>query len=351
MDVFFVETPLQMLNAIEAKHALGLSDTRVVILLSDIYSKASFRPFLSDEQWGGTEYVESRILPSRAVGWLCGRVPQRIRSYYETIGLRGLRERLDRQAEAVGAADALLIGNYYLPHMRHFANVLPHRELILIDDGTATLEIAEERQRHAHGHARVPKFRAEQLVNRVVGWRLEHQPRATFFTIYETAVGPLDRKIQHAYSYLRAKAADFECSGEVLFLGQTIYYEGITEDAYMQQLRRVRQHFAGEKLVYAPHKGEMPERVNRIREEFGWEIRRYDVPIEYQLAMRGPLPKVLASFYSSALENCRLIFGPRLRIESVYLEPRLFVRAADFVQSVYEYYQSKTTEQFRVVRA
>jgi hypothetical protein len=351
MNVFFIETPLQLVNAIEAKHALELTDNHVVILLSDIYPVGLFRPLLGDEQWDSAQYVDSRVPARHALHRLRDHPSQRIRSYYETTELRDLRKRLDALAGSLGVADALVLGNYCLDHMRHFANALSHEKLILIDDGTTTLDIADDRRRYAAGRSpRVRRSRTDALVNFLIGWRLGHRDRATFFTVYDMDVGSADTLVRHSYDYLRGRASEFECNGEVLFLGQTIYYEGISEDAYLDELRRVGAHFAGDTLVYAPHKGEKPDRVERIRQELGWEIRRYDAPIEYQLAMRGPLPRILASFYSSALENCRLIFGSRLMIESVYLDPGLVPRAAAFVRSVYDYYESKTSEHFRVVR-
>jgi len=351
VNVFFVETPLQLMNAIEAKHARALVGNHLVVLLSDIYPRGFFEPLLEDDSWDSIRYVESRV-PARGAlrRRLQSHASTRVRSYYETVELRGLRKRLDALAGPFGRAERLFIGNYYLEHMRHVANVLPHDRLVLLDDGTTTLDIAEQRRRHAEGKPAQPgKSWRARLVDRAIGWKLGHPAHATFFSMYDLNLSPADSLERHDYSFLRARAMRVERGSEVLFLGQTIYYEGIAEEEYLARLRCVATHYGVDRFVYVPHKGEHRDRVRHIREELGLAVRTFDVPIEYQLAMRGPLPGVLASFYSSALENCRLIFGADLTIEAVYLDPQLLTRGVEFVRRVYEYYGSKSTPQFRVL--
>lgn len=352
MNVFFVETPLQLVNAIEAKHSLSLSDNHLVILLSEIYPVERFRTLLSDEPWESVRYVESRGDSGSGFRRRLRELSSpRLRNYFDTFGLLGLRRRLDRLAGTLGQVDRLFVGNYFLDHMRHLTNRVAHKELVLLDDGTTALGVAAERRKAGEAGLGPPRRPwRQQLVDRFIGWSLAQAQNATFFTMYDLAVGPSDRIVQHQYEFLRQRAAAQATSDEVWFLGQTLYYEGITEDAYLAQIRLVAERYADRSFVYLPHKGELPGRIDRIHRDLGVSVRTFEVPIEYQLAMRGPLPRILASFYSSALENCRIIFGPQLTIEAIYLDPALLPQAPEFVRTVYDYYESKTCDHFHVVR-
>jgi hypothetical protein len=352
VNLFFVETPLQVINAIEAKHTLALDDNHLMVLLTDIYPLDLFRPLLAGEQWDSIRYVDAQARSRSPVAQRVERhLSPRLRNYQGTLRLRQLRQMLDALARAYGHARRLLIGNYSVDHMRHLANVLRYDELLLLDDGTGTLGIAQIRAGCAPGGDPTDRLPLrKRLVRRLIGWRLAHPDRATFFTMYDVQGGADDTIVRHSYEHFRTQASSRERTEDVFFLGMTLYFEGITEDAYFDQLRRVGHHYAGRSLIYVPHKGEPRERIERVRAELGWVVRRFDVPIEFQLAMRGPLPGILASFFSSALENCRLIFGDELQIEAVYLDPALLPKEPEFVRTIYDYYGSKTSQHFRVVK-
>jgi hypothetical protein len=352
MNVFLVEAPHQLINGIEARQALCLMDNHVVIIVSRTHPAESFRPLVRNGEWDSVRFIDERLrVRFRAQRYLRDHRSARIRNYYATAESRALRKKLDRIAASIGRAENLLVGCYFNERVRHFANVLPHDRLVLLDDGTTTLQIAEARCRHAAGGVAHPYRRwTEPLVNRVLGWNPRQRDRATFFTTYDLEIPPTDRLIRHSYEYLRSCSAAREHRDEVLFLGMSLYWEGVDEDTYLAQLRRVADHYAGADLVYAPHKGETEERIERISQLPGWTVRRHEGPVEYHLAMHGPVPRVLASFFSSALENCRIIFGSDLLVEAIYFDPELLPQQPHFVATVYHYFETLSSDHFRVIR-
>lgn len=352
MNVFFLEAPHQLVNALEAKHDLGLEDNEVVVVTSRSHPADAFQAITQNGHWDRVRYLDER--PPVHLGLrrhLWDHPSPRIKNYSRTLWSRTFRRKLDRIAASLGKVDTLVAGCYFNERVRHFANTLPHDRLVLLDDGTTTLQIAEARRRYATGEVVQPSDHWTQpLMNRLLGWHPEQEKRATFFTVYDLDLPSTDTLIHHSYEYLRQCSAEVGQSNEVLFLGMSLYWEGVDEDEYIRQLRRVERHYAGSEIVYVPHKGEKPNRVERIRRELGWTVRSYGVPIEYQLAMRGPLPRVLASFFSSALENCRIIFDSQFTIEALYFEPDLLPLQPVFVQTVYDYFESHRSGNFRVVR-
>jgi hypothetical protein len=102
-------------------------------------------------------------------------------------------------------------------------------------------------------------------------------------------------------------------------------------------------------VIYLPHKRESADKVRLVEETFGFGVKRFGVPIEYQMSVRGTRPRVLASFFSSALENSRVIFGPLMQIKCFLMDPVDFPTRRDYVSVIYKYYESKQCEHFSVV--
>jgi hypothetical protein len=354
VNVYLVETPHQLLNAVEARHTLGLEDNLLLVLTLEEYPREAYEPLIAGDEWREVRFLPTRIENRGAVARYLGDHPsERVRGYFNTYEYLQLRRLLDWQASTLTGVENLFLGNYVRIYMRHFANMVRPRRLCLLDDGTVTLTIHALREQMHTGCGTysldAPLFR-KRLVTRLLGYRGRQAESLTYFTTYDLAMSNSDRIIRNEYRYFRQKAMSAAHSDEVFFLGMTMISEGCTDELYLECLEKVVRYFAGEKFVYVPHKCEPPERVERLRKALGLTIRRFDVPIEYQLCISGPLPKVLASFFSSALENCRVIFEPHLDIKSFRIDPKLFPLKPDFVRRVYNYYQSKSGRHFEVVR-
>ena len=352
MDLFTVETPLQLLNAMEARHTLASSASRLVVFTSPGHTREAFTRLVRPGDWGSVEFVP--IVPyedlQERLDWR-DRWSARLRAYAGHWRRRGLRRRLDALARSLGRVERMFIGNLWVQHQRHLASAVRYRELVLLDDGTQTLQLNE---RLTSGHAVGPATEVDRpwvawAIRRLTGMRPPDTSRVTFFTAFDLRTRPGDRVLRNDYSYLRSLARDSRCSHEVLFLGCELSHEGLSEEHHRGYLRRVRAHFAADALAYAPHPREKEDRVAYVRDVLGIPVRRFDVPIEYQLATSGVRPKVLASFCSSALDNCRIIFGDTLPINAMRIEPAHCVDNPALIRQIYEYYESRQTPSFTVV--
>ena len=355
MNVYVVETPHQLLNAIEAKNTLDLKDNLLIVLTLEEYPREAYGPLIVGGEWQEvrivpTYYIESEWEVAR---YLRNHSSERVRWYYSTYELRELRKRLDVQADSLHGVENLFLGNYARGYMRHFGNIVQPQRLCLLDDGTVTLSIHALREQMHSGYGSyspdAPTIK-NILIDKFLGLRSYQARSLTYFTTYDLTMCNSDSIIKNEYRYFRQRVMSVEPSDEVFFLGMTLISEGLNDDRYIEYLQKAVRFFSGEKFVYIPHKCEPPERVERLKRELGLDVRRFDVPIEYQLCIRGTVPKVLASFFSSALENLRVIFGPHLDIKSFRIDPELFPLKPNFVRKVYNYYQSKSGRSFEVIR-
>jgi hypothetical protein len=351
MNVFIIETPHQLLNAIEAKHSLNISPSFIIIILLEGYPANAYQPLISANEWDRIEYVSSTTPAESVLARTIQDAPwERARGYYQTYELYRLRKRLDKIAKSIMNVDKLFIGNYWRQYMRHFGNVLDHRELYVLDDGTATLGLNDARKNQSAKEAQLNLKRVKMnAIDKLLGLRPVAARNLIYFTTYNLDLPPGDRAIANDYRYLRSASETTDRLDDVFFLGQTLMQEGPSHEAYIKYIRKVKSYFKGEKLFYIPHKLEPEARVRIIEQELALSIKRFGVPIEFQLTINKTMPKILASFYSSALENCRIIFKNSLKIKSFYIKFEDFAANPDLIASIYSYYEKMSGPYFEVV--
>jgi hypothetical protein len=349
MNVFLIGTPHQLLNAIEARNSLGLTEDQVVLSLSGVYPRGAFEPILRDHAADRIHYVG--VMRAGGLGRVCSRWNPWFQRATMLLDELRQRQRLDAMARKLRGARTLILGNYGMVYMRHFANRIGCPNLMLLDDGTATLEVNQQRRLLAAGRGGVQGGKTrQQLWRDWIGFDSGHPKRVTFFTTYELDLAEGDSMIKNDYSYIRSLAAGVDAQECVYFVGQPLVEDSlISMERLLARFERVRAHFAGERFIYLPHKRERADKVRDLQERFQFEVKSFDVPIEYQMSVRGTRPKVLASFFSSALENSRVIFGPLVRIKSFRVDPEDFLGRREEIVSIYAYYAGKQSEHFEVI--
>jgi len=142
-----------------------------------------------------------------------------------------------------------------------------------------------------------------------------------------------------------------DVDGNVWFIAQTLVDEQyLSLDTYLEYLGKVKEYFSGRKLVYVPHPRESERYVSIVEKTLGFEIRRFGAPIEYEVAYRGRRPRCIASFFSSALENCAVISGDILEIKSFQINEKDLLKYKDVVGEVYSYFSASRDKNIEVVR-
>jgi hypothetical protein len=349
MNVFLVGAPHQLLNALEARNSLGFTHNHLVVSLSETYSRAAFEPMLREYSWDHVEFVNA--IQARPFVRTCSKSSPWLQRILWVCDSYGQRVQLDRIARRVHRPDRVVLGNYGMIYMRHFANRVGSSEILLLDDGTATLGFNQERKRLSTGEPRSDGKQARrQRIRKRLGFDSSPLAKVTYFTTYDFDVVHPDSIIKNSYTFLRGLAASHAALDEVFFCGQPLVEDGLlTMDSFLAQVRRVKAHYGNANLVYLPHKRERSEKVSILQSELRLALRSFDVPIEYQMSARGTRPKILASFFSSALENSRIIFGPLLSIQCFRIEPTDFLYRQEEIASIYTHFAGKSSAHFELI--
>lgn len=352
MTVFVIESPFQVMNAIEAVHHFKFEDNVIIVLLSGLFSKESYERIIDKKQWKEVRYVPFRYKLTNSDFGLHPpkNVYERMQELYLTLDRSVKKKVINNMCRSLGRVDNLVLGSYrryYDIHMRHIANNVDHNRLFLIDVGTDTLEIGRQRiEEHNAGPGALgdepAKSLKSMLRDKLVEWDGTGVDSLTFFTSYDFEVSGPDRVIKNDYRYFKSLADRAAVSDGVWFIAQPLVeQEYLTHDVYVRYLAKVKQYFSGRPVFYIPHPRESGRYIELARNEFGFETKRFDVPIEYAVTVGGSRPQCIASFFSSALENFAVIFGNRIDIKAFYLHGADLLKNHESVHEVYSHYVSK----------
>src|SRR5438552_2914693 len=201
-DVYIMASPLQALNAIEARAVFPAANAMAVLVESvSSAGNAQIRSIVESEAWKGIRTVTVH--------------PGKSRKRYANVGeVLAFLSRV-----AIGR---LFIG-FYDDIFLHFAHSLAHNELFLLDDGVATISLNHARTRSSNSVLPVPAWKhlARSCILRVAdGMRTGPIGALRYFTIYDRLAQDSRNLIQtHSMERLRSRRAMTSQSEEVWFLG------------------------------------------------------------------------------------------------------------------------------------
>jgi hypothetical protein len=282
--VYFVQSPLQAVNAHEARTAIadGEAGHHIVVF---------------EQKEERNNIILANTL--RVLGWEAWRtVPYRPRNagkMWEWIRLRAA-------LGGLSGVSRCYIGNYAAGMAVAAANLFPDAEHYLLDDGTSTINF--------------PAFRYE-------GLRPEHLPAArsvlwldyntslpgelTFFSIYEPGVRSPDKVRPNRLTFLQNRL-QFDPQGPVFFIGSCLPdVDVISYEQFFQLFRAARQWLGEREIIYFPHRRELLDRKRNFFHEIGVRIAQPALPFELELVEGSIKPSLIATFYSTALDTLRII--------------------------------------------
>ncbi len=364
MNLFLVESPFQLINAIEAKHRLDFRDNKLVVILGYGYSRTGFQQLISGDDWNSVEYINIENANSDFQSALLGKyLSRRIRDVAAILRLYSNKTVIDRMANSIHGVDNIVLGNYPedgSQYLRHFANSVKHNRLVLIDDGTDVIKVNAWRKRPPpHDDVSIKdvvglsRWKSAKRKVREYFLRLDDSAaeKVLFFTAYNIDVRTGDEIVKNEYAHLRRNIVGGVQTDDVFFLGQCLIEDNwIDKQLYFDNLSKIQKYFGRREVVYVPHPRESSDTIDFVKDALGFKIRQFDGPIEYWLCVGGDWPRILASFFCSALINCSIIYQGVLSIKAFYIDPELMLVERDFVREVYDYFYTRSGDGLEVVK-
>jgi len=335
MDVFQIASPFQLWNAIEARSVFNCEiDETVLVTAMTPGATQNNRQIetLADEvRWGERE---SYMVP---------RLEQGVVSYLK--GVRALHRSVRRIISDGGQVKRCFVGNYGADYMLHGANAVAPEQVVLLDDGMSTLQIADARKQRSRGGIRPLKTAAKEWLFRL---ELDQAESVTYFTVFEFPVPGSDELVRNRLERLRRIWGDGQASTCVgAFIGQPLIDIGVvSEPVYRRGLRRFGGMFDCEDILYFAHRRESAASLSHVK-ELGWRVVRPALPVELHIARCGIRPQIIGGFCSSALWNFTTLVQQEVRIMALEIDDAELLQRRATIGRIYG--QFKSTDRIEVI--
>ncbi|WP_434049427.1 hypothetical protein [Marinobacter salarius] len=179
--------------------------------------------------------------------------------------------------------DTYYLGSYHsklLAFLRRFINA---KNIVLLDDGVATLLAQKEMESHKRPY--------------------------NIFTFFDLKPLPFQKIEKHSFQNL-VKIFNIENKSKngTYFIGQKVVEVGILSlDLYISIVGRAAKMAGADNLIYIPHRGESEVVISRLKSIKGLEVRFIESPIElYFISEKNP-PVAIYSIISTALNTLSII--------------------------------------------
>ncbi|MFE7814893.1 hypothetical protein ACFU5P_23665 [Streptomyces sp. NPDC057433] len=306
----FVESPVQLLNVLEwaHAHAPGVGLTLVVLSPVDPMTRGQLRRMseLARQEGHEVRWEEARGgagAPFQTIGGLAG----------------PLRH-----------ATRVVLGDPFSRYVQLMLAITSARDLVVVDDGTATMEFVGQLARgerlvrwHRKGGRRGPRDLLLAPVSGIARRRLTPGGgrRVEVFSSMPVDDIPAGVTVSaNSFVWTRERFGPPTITRTADMVGTSLVETGVVDaDAYLDAVRSLtRAHGA---TRYFAHRRESAEKLHRLAVETGLEIVRPELPLEL-IARRGPIGRTVLSFPSTVVHTLPLaLSGTEVRVAVCDINP------------------------------
>ncbi|WP_456460273.1 hypothetical protein [Reichenbachiella sp.] len=335
-NIFIIESPLQLINAIEAReHFKSENIKNTLIVFEGVSSK-------------NLDQIKSLVVIQE---WdLFFTINKTNNRWNYSRPIRLLNSIIKKSPEV----NCIFIGEYRSILMRHVANYARPKNIFLLDDGNFSLYIQKRLLDGIKEYNRYNLIR--KAYDRMLKIRDQDILSINFFSVYEHNISSENRHrfIPNRYSFLKSKIRKKNKSNEVYMLGSITPEMNIFSlGYYMSTLKGAISFYKKRNLnvIYVPHRRENQDKLLKIKNDFKIEVRNYDLPIEQVLIFEEILPSKVSCFFSSALDNCYFLFGESIQIDSFQIDHNeiLIEQYKERIKLNYEVYATYNPNIFNII--
>lgn len=291
-----------MLSAIEAREQFSITHSTLLIRAKGKDKATILYLIERSGNWDNVRFVSTRS--SYGLSWIF-LIRSLKKSFYDCLFLRAF------------------------PLASYFINNLNHNIFYLLDDGNATINIANEFREAMSLTSRLSlfglkkdkfKYRLIEQVYKLFGIGVVNNiKKVNFFTFYELDPIANQNVVPNNFLWLNT----LKSINKTKVLEDTVFVVGtnvvnaliISEEAYFNYLKRSKNHHRKfQKCTYIPHLRESEKFLKRIQLELGYEIRKTKYNLELDFLLQNEIPVHLTGSISTALLTMKLMYTSEINV-------------------------------------
>ncbi|MFG2638173.1 hypothetical protein ACGFX8_30885 [Streptomyces sp. NPDC048362] len=332
----FVESPVQLLNVLEWAHLHGLRTADPAPLPS--VPAQIRRTVAGTDPAAGAELTVVVLSPTdpmtrgqlRRMADLARDEGYRVRWEEARGGTTAPFHTIGGLAGPLRRADRVVMGDPFSRYVQLLLTITRARDLVVVDDGTATMEFVAQLARgerlvrwHRKGGRPGPRDLLFAPVSSSARRRLTPSDRRrveVFSSMPVTETPPGVTVTDNDFSWTRSRFGPPRITRTADMVGTSLVETGVVDgDRYLEAVRGLAKVHGVTR--YFAHRRESAEKLHRLAAETGLEIVRPDLPLEL-IARRGPIGRTILSFPSTVVHTLPLaLAGTGVRVAVCDIDP------------------------------
>jgi len=280
-----VRTPLQLFNAIEAKKRFHREDSNILFYqYQRKIDKELMEKLIIDSEW--EEVIAYPLTWSRRI-FLPLYLNPMIKKHHSI------------EHCYVGAFNSIV---------NLLINTVTPQKIIILDDGTKTLGIANN---IARGDVNRKENSLKTIRNKIFNLDRSYLYEASFFTIYTLENYKIDNEIiLNDYREFKKVLASYPQEELVYFIGTNLNEKILSSNqSFEENLKKVVDYYKGKKFIYVAHRYEDLNYLETLAKKYAFEAIRFQNILEVEITNGGFIPIEFSTFGSSAIETLPLLFS------------------------------------------
>lgn len=294
-NVFLIETPLQLLNAIEAKEYFKDMKSLLIVKYSgNAKNDLQIDQLLKLSQWDKIIYIRSNI-------------SKMITNFKALLFLRYLKK-LSHQYEYI------FIGEFQSHTFQSFCKNLEVKKCFILDDGVYTINLQKNilsKDKHIHEKEDALAI-VKTAIKKILGLNDNKNITMHLFTCFDLEPHNKQLIIPNNYYFVKKMVLnEIKIIESVYFYNSAISEQGIMrlEDELLM-LEKVDAYYKemGKQITYIPHRFDSTVKLNKIQ-KMNIPIKKLEYLAEIEPLFNGELAGEMASFFSTTLYTLPKIYN------------------------------------------
>lgn len=316
-NIFFINSPFQLLCAIEAKAFFNLNNSILII-----FNKGKGRNYdqisnlLSNYQSSFDEVIELEYKLKSLTGWLNG------------------FKKFERLIKCFPKVGTIFIGDYRNGLVRHFHNSVSYENIYIIDDGFATINVYKK-IKNTFNYDYKEKIK---LILSFFRYRYKINENITFFTMFAPLFSKenvINNEFINIFHNISKKTSE-----NIYFLGTPLVEDKIvSKEYYLKKIKEITDHFGSVSVTYFPHRREERKKLREIELKTEIKVQEISIPIELYL-MDAEWPSKVISFYSTALYSISKMFS-KIEVYAINIESTEINSSKEEIDAIYRILKSE----------
>lgn len=269
--LIFIESPLQLVNAVEYLDQQSIPFDQVTFLIYRDYGRKgnNYEQLISVLELYGISNYEVFKIHSTSSSF--SKLYTSVKHFVSLMPFKNL--------------DLVVLGDFRSSYFQFFCLGLRPKSVVLVDDGNASLN----------------PFKVNNVVNKTFFKRYVESHHLTYFTIYSEFIDS-QNILHNKYAYAKQKfASQVELNFDYIVGTTLVELDLVNECDYFDALKKVIED--RNKTIYLPHRYESQEKLNKIERQLGCKIEFKNLPLEIEFLTGGVFPKAFLGTISSFFDN------------------------------------------------